>query len=800
MKINAKTKATILLSLKSRLKKSRIENIFVFTAEQWKSREAALINQIASLFGPKKVIIRSSAVNEDTGKCSMAGYYDSVLGVDSNNGSAIKKATEKVLLSYNKGNSKNKNNEVFVQPQLEDIKMSGVVLTRQIENGAPYYVINYDEKTGRTDSVTSGRAGSVIYISHFTKRPFREKWKKLLIAVKEIESLFGTVALDIEFAVKRDGEIVIFQVRPLIASARPSYSEDKTVSSILADIKDKFCRSNKRVPHLYGNRTIFGDMPDWNPAEIIGDRPNTLAYSLYSYIITDEVWHRARTSLSYANVFPGELMVSFGKKPYMDTRLSFNSFVPASLSPAIKEKLINYYLDKLAKHPEAQDKVEFEILWTCYDFTLKDRIAQLRSHGFTDKEIDTIVECLRELTNSVLTGWRKIIKNDILSTDELTKRRDKVMEDINAVKRPSLWEILTAAHYIFQNCKEFGTFGFSRLARLAFISKSMLLSMVTNGTIGTSFYYEFLKSIETIATKVSKDASLLRLRKITLETFLDKYGHLRLGTYDITAPTYREIIELISREAGVDKNSCLCNRKEYRLDMALKQKINRQLKIHRLDIDAQDFLDFLKGSISAREVSKFEFTKSLNTSLELIGEAGKCLGFSREQMKHVDYPTLMKFRNPEYSDLKYAKKVIGESIKRHSRERAWCDRLILPAVITSADDLDYVTSYQARPNFITQKAVKGRLLFLNKDNFTAAQSYENKIVIIENADPGYDWIFSKRPLGLVTRYGGVASHMSIRCAEFSLPAAIGCGEIIYKNLLNAKGILLDCKNRKIDIF
>ena len=73
------------------------------------------------------------------------------------------------------------------------------------------------------------------------------------------------------------------------------------------------------------------------------------------------------------------------------------------------------------------------------------------------------------------------------------------------------------------------------------------------------------------------------------------------------------------------------------------------------------------------------------------------------------------------------------------------------------------------------------------------------IVVIENADPGFDWIFTKNPAGLITKYGGVASHMSIRCAEMGLPAAIGCGESFFNRLLSSSKIQLDCKNQQIFI-
>ena len=51
---------------------------------------------------------------------------------------------------------------------------------------------------------------------------------------------------------------------------------------------------------------------------------------------------------------------------------------------------------------------------------------------------------------------------------------------------------------------------------------------------------------------------------------------------------------------------------------------------------------------------------------------------------------------------------------------------------------------------------------------------DRKIVLIENADPGLIGYF-QNIAGLITKYGA-NSHMAIRCAEFDIPAAIGCGE------------------------
>ena len=41
--------------------------------------------------------------------------------------------------------------------------------------------------------------------------------------------------------------------------------------------------------------------------------------------------------------------------------------------------------------------------------------------------------------------------------------------------------------------------------------------------------------------------------------------------------------------------------------------------------------------------------------------------------------------------------------------------------------------------------------------------------------------------------------MAIRCAELKLPAAIGCGEVLYEQLLRSSKIILDCDNQQIII-
>ena len=89
-----------------------------------------------------------------------------------------------------------------------------------------------------------------------------------------------------------------------------------------------------------GIKSIFGQMPDWDPVEMIGKQPNQLAYSLYSELITKKTWAVAKKIMGYKDLSNFNLMTNFAGQPFIDVKLSFNSFLPKNLPKSIGEKLL----------------------------------------------------------------------------------------------------------------------------------------------------------------------------------------------------------------------------------------------------------------------------------------------------------------------------------------------------------------------------------------------------------------------------------------------------------------------------
>ncbi|MBS3116243.1 adenylyltransferase/cytidyltransferase family protein [Candidatus Woesearchaeota archaeon] len=782
------SKADTLAALKPLLQKSKIEDLYTFTISDWKNDKKKILRTIQELF-TGKIVIRSSAVSEDTLEQSLAGNFQSVLHIDSQEIKAVEEAIATVLRSYREKQAESSFNQILVQKQTDNITMSGVLFTRTLEKNAPYYVVNYDDKTGSSDSVTAGRENQVMIIAHDAEN-IPEKMKPLLEAVQELEQKIPSLPLDIEFAISCEG-VVIFQVRPLAVN-RHKERHDEEVKERVTSLQEKFLKLTQKPAHLCGETTIFADMPDWNPAEIIGDRPNLLDYSLYDYVITNSAWHEARASQGYHDVKPAKLVELFANKPYVNVRNSFNSFIPAAIKNPLRDKLVAFYLDKLRHNQHLQDKVEFEIAYTCYDLSFDERSLELEKAGFTKEELRSLKQSLLQLTNTLVSNYQKNIDldiKDVLSLGELrTFLNQKVKNEKFTPK-----ELINNAKSLLDECRRKGTVQFSRLARLGFIGKIILKSMVKKGIIFQDTYDRFYKSLNTVASEISNDFKKLLRHEISEETFIKKYYHLRPGTYDITSlrydknPTLFQVFpQAFDEETGYGS---------FIFDTE-KEKIKNAFQEHGLQFSPDEFFEFTQKATEARELSKFEFTKNLSDALELLAEAGELMGFTRKEMALLDINEI--FRSNALSDVEEMTQEWKSIIKIREEEKTIHDKIVLPSLLFSEDHFDLIQHYEAKPNFITQKIITRKVVNINSFDKEKIPPIEGSIVILENGDPGYDWIFTRNPAGLITKYGGVASHMSIRCAEFGIPAAIGCGEMIFERVKNATEVRLDCKANKIE--
>jgi hypothetical protein len=330
-----------------------------------------------------------------------------------------------------------------------------------------------------------------------------------------------------------------------------------------------------------------------------------------------------------------------------------------------------------------------------------------------------------------------------------------------------------------------GTIPFSTMARVAFMATTLLQSFVKKGFLSQKFMSNFMNSLNSPLSQFQNELILFSNGNISKKEFLSKFGHLRPGTYDISIERYDKENPFLNNIKFTDSKP---NKIKYD-----KHSIQSILDLNNFNITSDAFFIFIRNSLTLREELKFEFTHNLSDALELISESGKDLGFFKEDLAYVEIETI--FKNYKKLSKLNLKKLLRKKIEINKKDKNLNDLLVLPPIISSPDDFELIEYHDAQPNYITSKIVTSELISLH--NLKNIPNIENKIILLDHADPGYDWIFTRNPAGLITKYGGVASHMSIRCSEVSLPAAIGCGEIIYEKLKDASKIMLDCKNNQI---
>ncbi|NOH70736.1 hypothetical protein F0225_05165 [Vibrio pectenicida] len=771
MNLKLSSKAKTLADLAEVITSAKVLPLVRFYANEYYYKKRDILSECISHFGGN-VVVRSSSINEDNEETSNAGGFESVIDVPLNE-KDIDRAIEKVIDSYSE--SLNEGDEVLIQPMLKNVSKCGVIFTADLDTLSPYYIINYDE-SGSTIGVTGGTGYNLKTVisfknNHETKQTFITK---AIQTSKECEVIFQNEHLDIEFAYVNE-EIYILQVRAIVRNNKNDLSKIYLDDS-LNKLNKKIKKLNAPHPKLLGSRTIFGVMPDWNPAEIIGIKPKRLAVSLYKEIVTNEIWAYQRDNYGYRNLRSFPLLVSFLGVPYIDVRVSFNSFVPKKLHSSIASKLVEYYLDELVNNSSYHDKVEFEIVFSCYYFGIDKKLKKLAKSNFSDNELKRIEYELLELTNEVINTGSGLYKKDLSKLSFLEEKFNSIVDSDLA--------IIDKIYWLIEDCKRYGTLPFAGVARAAFIAVQILNSFVSEKILTESEKNRFLNSIETISKELNKDRKLLNKYQ-----FLEKYGHLRPGTYDICSPRYDEAYDEyfsgFTHEVGSES---------FEFSQGQKDRIEKLIVESGLKCNFDELIQFIRESIEGREYAKFSFTKHLSQILNYIQDFGAELGFSKEDLAYLNIMELKSL----YSTLDHRDvyNIFKEDIDKNKNCYQLTQAVKLPSIIYNASDIYQFSLQEEEPNFVTLKSITAEVVDLE---FQEQADLDGKIVCIQSADPGYDYLFAKNIAGLITCYGGANSHMAIRCAETGIPAVIGCGESMFNKYKCVDKLFINAENKQIKI-
>ncbi len=762
------TKAETLAQLSGRLRDGVVLPLDYFTVSEWRSDQDAVLDRLqAHDWARGALIVRSSSLDEDTATMSNAGHYLSRLHVSG--AQELKLAIEQVIASFH---GRSDADQVLVQPELDHVVASGVASSCEPSGGGPYRVVTYSEGA-HTDAVTAGRDGTrtwycLAYDQAPTAPPPTPRLAGLLALVDELEQLVDG-PFELEFGVSEQGPVVLFQVRPLAASVE---GIDAGVHrAAIAECRGQFRRLSRERPPALGPFGCFGVMPDWNPAEMIGLRPRPLALSLYRCLITDELWAESRVRYGYRDLRGVPLLVDFCGLPYIDARTSFSSFVPAAFDQAAAERLVAHYVSVLRAQPHLHDKIESAIALTAYDFDVPEKAAGLVEEGvLSTREAADLVDALRALTVRMMADDGPFARDlDVAAT------LARVTPD-GAAGSP-----LRRIASQLEDCRRLGTLPFAGLARAAFVAVGLVNSLVRHEILTDEEGAALVGGANEVTKDLRRDLSTL-----DRDGFLNRYGHLRPGTYDIRSARYDESFErYFDSSHRVEASATHARFAPTRRQLS---EIGRLIASHELDCEPGALVDFIRTAVAARERSKLDFSRLVSQVLVDVRQLGEQLGFDVDDMSYVPVPVLRELAT-EPQDLHAD---LADAIRRGRERHRVTETLCTPALLRDDADFGSFVTMEDEPNFMTHARV-----IAPPADVIRGDALDGCIAMIASADPGWDWIFTHKIAGLITAFGGANSHMSLRALELELPAAIGVGEDRFRRWLAAPVLELDAANRLV---
>ncbi len=753
-------------NLKKIEKSFSVPKFIYFKESGFRKRKNFILKKINKFF-LNTVIVRSASFKEDN-TVSNAGKYLSIPNIYPKDNLKLEIAINNVFKSY-QSHSKRIDQYVLIQEYINNADKVGVIFTVDPKNSAPFRTINFNDSND-TSLITSGKSnGKIIYYFKDAKKIItKNNLKNIEKIIKNLEKIYPKQFLDIEFLIVKK-KIKILQVRRLFAHKTKKINFKK----YLKDLAKKIYKMTNETSNLVGKYRYFSTMTDWNPAEIIGLKPRTLASTMYKSLVTDAIWAESRKELGYKDVKKLPLLYTFLGTPFIDLRTDINSFLLDKHSENLQKKLINYYFQEFKKKPYFYyDKIESELVINCISLNRNKYEKILSKSNLNKREIDIIINDYKEVTENIIFKLDENIQKYNIGKKFFLKIKKSKNSTINKI-------------FLLHNlCKNYGTLPFANIARMSFVSIEFLNSMHDLKIINYEDKKLFLENIHSISSEMK---ILLKKNK---KLFLEKFGHLRPNTYEISNKNYKENYSIYFKDINLKK----LKYKKFKFSNKQINEINKYLKKEKFKkLNASQLIEFIKKSITEREASKLFFSKIIDEIFSQLKILSKRILLDKNLIKYLDiYKILELYEKFSHKDLNIQLKkdaLLNKNLYHHDLN------FNLPNIIINKEDIYLFEENRASPTFITNKAIMSK--FVHLDDVSNKINLENKIVCIENADPGFDFVFSHKIKGLITAFGGPNSHMSIRCNEFNIPAAIGIGDKKFQQLINNDSLFIDCEKQVI---
>ena len=730
---------------------------------EWRENQADCVARIQKQFFSVPVAVRSSKHNESDGGIGHAGRYRSLGPVNPIRRGSLISAVNAVFESYGETHHAD---EVLIQTWVAGAAaVLGVTSANSTSFAGTaalsYYVGDATHRANATNAITAGWTNvQRFWLTQNTKPSphWPSAVRRGFALLATLESTLERTALELEIALDHRGRLRLLQVGPstrVSVNTRPAALESRWRKIEIAYDQ----RAQPRAEEL-GRRTLFGLMPDWNPAELLGDHPRPLALSVFSELLTNQVWREARINLGYRRSAVHPLLGIFAGRPYVDVRASLNSLIPGGIDDVMAVSVIEASVARLKRRPELHDRIETVLQPTCIGF------AEEWSQQLSDASLGAPAQrAWRQALIAMEPIWEAFSASPNARDDVGLLLRGIESRCQACVCGSDLLPILAMIRQTF-------ALPFAMHARLAFVARFQLSSFVTTGALSPKRHDHFLSCVSAVTSIAGLNAR--------------GAGMMRPATFDIC-------VEPIQNNATVTRPAvaALAVAPALRLAKHEKRAITAKLRSQQIETEAEAWIANALRRMELREFWKYGFSQAVSYWLSALTRWGGSRSLSTHDLSFLTVKSLASG-----NAIDRLKRQIASAKMRYDIDST----IKMPLLISALTDVRASTDPALRPTFQAGGHVRvSAPLRLFGRHTEAHVIAEGTVVLIDAADPGYDWIFQYSLAALVTCYGGPHSHMAVRCAELNVPCVLGCGETVFSALREATHITIDFEQQHMRV-
>ncbi len=725
-------------------------------------------DQVMELYGDDNIVVRKSYDVRQRGTYIGTGSFSGVKNIKASLREDVFKAIEQVFCTMENADDKR---EFIIHRQYNNMHVCGVVHTRDVLYGRPYYMVVYNYM-GDFDKEADNNMSRTKWIATNVSREFLDEYfLALVLALKNIEEAnHGVTEMDVEFGIDEDCNVRIYQIKPMDGL------DGKYILTTDREFMDtkSFAKCNYLDTHHMMSHEAY-----WNPAQTVGQDPRPLDYSLYKGMLTSGIWGEGISKLGYEPVNDDGMMHRIGNRPYVSIDNLMVGLTPSNLRLELKYKLYNYYEARLRENKNLHKHVDTEVVLSSYNFSTKARLKDLVNYGFTEAETDELRTALHNMTVNMIRTYPDIYEKDYENLRKVIDKRREIrgshpMEETNVMK---LYKYINDLVDVIKN---YGAEGYTTQERCDFIAHEMCRSLVKEGYFTKDEMESFTESIDTIESEFNLDLDAYNSGILSWKEFDSRYGHLRLGNCDIRSHSYRELYSdmTVIRE-------CVADTKNLDVIELDKEVLEKAILTSDFRVSREELVFFIRKAIQNNSRYKFEYTKTLSLFLDIISKMGELMGIDTEDMSYLELHDLTSYHSRD----SYIQIIEARRNMYHAYSY-----LVLPDMVFNVGDIDVIDIDQVEPDFITDKTVRAEILYYDDIH---DRELDGKIVLLTKSNSGFDWLFTRDIKGIITKYGNKNSNIARKCKDYGIPAVIGCGEKLFQRIVMMNQVELDCGSKKI---